>query len=65
MQSNYIPPPVFTEIVPENKQLEQTSLSEETGTEKLPQPSLSRNNLVSEWPVCALQASLMFQFLPQ
>lgn len=33
MQSSYIPPAVSTEIMPENKQLEKTSLSEETGTE--------------------------------
>lgn len=54
MQPNYIPPPVCTEIMPENKQLEQTSLNEETGTEscgeeskaslKHPQHSLCQNN---------------------
>lgn len=34
MQSNFIPAPVFTGIRLENKQLEQTPLSEETGTER-------------------------------
>lgn len=34
MQSNYIPAPIFTGILSENKQLEKTSLSEETGTER-------------------------------
>lgn len=62
MQSNYIPAPVFTGIMSENKQLEQTSLSEETGTERCGAESTQLLNTlffgitVCKCSVCALRS---------
>lgn len=47
MQSNYVPAPVFTGITWENKELEQTSLSEETGTEKCGEEPRLRTKLLN------------------
>ncbi len=69
MQSNCIYPPVFTEITPENKQLQLTTLSEEIGTEGHGEESrLSTEGLnmlflriiVSKWSMRALQSTLCF-----